>query len=439
MTRSKRLAGRAALASAFVALVAATCGDTTPSPTPTATPTPTPTPSAEVAAAPAPAATAQPTSNSTPIDTEAPAATPAEVPVPTPTEAPTAAPSPTSTPTSTPEPTATPTPTPSLHEEFGVVAGNWEGSWLNQTFGSTGAARAFVELLPDGVARFALDLDGLVFGFIDPPAFTFEGAYDESGAHFLIQDHEFFGNMTLEIDRDGTLLLEAPGVPTVGLSVGLEGTIDSAVFDAGYTIAFVGGGGAEGVMTLWKVEVVQDGGALIVRAGDAEDVALDVQDLPAQWDPATGTISADGFGVEADRFGAFAISPDGRTLAWATAGSTHHLLGVVDLANGDVHVMDFVFDGSIETFVWAPDSDHLAAALLPPSLPIVEIYRLGAEPGLVETPRIVDTLGPQGDWATSDPEWRSATELQITARNEASGEESPYLVDLVAGSISPVP
>lgn len=437
--RSKRLAGRVALALAFVGLMAGTCGDSTPSPSPPAASTPTP--SAEVVAVPAPSATAQPTSDPTPTETEALAPTSTEAPsaTPAPTSTSTATPEPTATPTTTASPSPTPTPTPSLQEEFGVVAGNWEGSWLNETFGSTGAARAFAELLPDGTARFALDLDGLVFGFIDPPAFTFEGAYDDRGAHFLIQDHEFFGNMTLEIDRDGAMVLEAPRVPIVGLSVGLEGTLNSAVFDARYTIAFAGGGGGEGVITLWKVEVLQDGGALVVRVGDAEDVALDVKDLPAQWDPTTGTVSADGFGVEADRFGTFAISPDSRKLAWGTAGSTHHLLGVVDLASGDVHVLDFVFDGSIETLAWAPDSGHLAAALLPPSLPTVQIYRIDAEPALLQAPRIVDTLGPQGDWATSDPDWRSATELQVTARNEASGEETPYLVDLVAGSVAPTP
>ncbi len=417
MFRSSRLARRAALALAFAGLVAAACADATPNPTAA----PAPTPSAELAAA-----TAQPASD------------PA-----TPTEARTAVPSPTPLPTATPEPTATPTatptPTPVPHEDLSVFAGNWEGRWHNETFRSTGAARAFAELLPDGTTRITLDLDGLVFGFIDPPALTFEGAYDDSGARFLIQDHEFFGDMTLEIDRSGAIVFEAPEVPTVGLSVDLEGTIDSAVLDAEYTLAFVGGGGAEGVLTLWKVEVVQDAGTLIVRTGEAENAALDVRDLPAQWDPNTGTVSADGFGVAADRFGAFAISPDGRTLAWATAGSTHHLLGVVDLASGDVQVLDLVWDGGIERLAWAPDGGHLAAALLPPSLPTVEIYRVDADPGLLETPRIANTFEPDGAWSTSDPNWRSATELQITARNEVSGEQVPYLVDLAAGSIALAP
>ena len=62
--------------------------------------------------------------------------------------------------------------------------GEWSGSWLNKTFGSTGEASASIRVEPGGQAEFTLDLGGMVFGLIDPDPITYTGTFDETGASY---------------------------------------------------------------------------------------------------------------------------------------------------------------------------------------------------------------------------------------------------------------
>lgn len=163
------------------------------------------------------------------------------------TETPTSTPIPAAEPTETPEPTATPSP----YEAFRVVAGDWTGSWTNTTFGSTGGATIGIALSPDGTASFTLDLDGLVFGLLDPEPEEFGGSYDAAGATFGDANNRLFGNVTITISADGDILFEATGVPAPGIeSITAEGTISADAIEMSYTVTFTGGGTAEGVMSL---------------------------------------------------------------------------------------------------------------------------------------------------------------------------------------------
>ena len=178
-------------------------------------------------------------------------------------------------------------------------------------------------------------------------------------------------------------------------------------------------------------------GVLLLGSGDAAAPVLDVRSLPQVWDPIERQPSADGFGVGAESFGVFAPSPDGRWIAWATGGVTHTLVGVVAVDSGQVTMLDFVFDGAVDALVWAPDSAHLAGALLSPAGPVVEVYRVGDDFGFAGPPRIVDELGPSDGWTTSAPRWRSARVLEFSAYNEISRQEAGYLLDLASGEIRP--
>ncbi len=185
------------------------------------------------------------------------------------------------------------------------------------------------------------------------------------------------------------------------------------------------------------VTVTSVDGVLLLGSGDAVEAVLDVRSLPQVWDPIERQPSADGFGVAAENFGVFARSPDGRWIAWATGGATHTLVGVVAVDAGQVQVLDFVFDGAVDALVWAPDTAHLAGALLSPAGPVVEVYRVGDDFEFAGPPRIVDELGPSGGWTTSAPRWRSARVLEFSAHNEISRQDAVYLLDLTAGEIRP--
>ncbi len=54
---------------------------------------------------------------------------------------------------------------------FNVGRGNFEGSWTNLTFGSFGKAVFEITLVGSNVIT-KFDLDGQVFGMMDPPAMT---------------------------------------------------------------------------------------------------------------------------------------------------------------------------------------------------------------------------------------------------------------------------
>ena len=416
---------------AAVALLGAVLLAACDEPAPPAPP-PTPEPPAAATATPTIRPGAEPTTTPMPESPAPPAPTPTPTPDPVPTDTP--APEPTPTATATPEAAEAPPVSPP-----GILAGingPWDGIWMNNSFGSSGAARAYIDLREDGWGLLMLDLDGPVFGMFDPAAMIFEGTYDENGARLDEADHAFFGDLVLTVDAAGTLRVDAPAVPGANLGLSLEGQVAAAFIDASYEIDFGDGKGAEGIITLWPAEVFQESGVLILRVGDTESVLLDIADLPQFWDPNGWVESDQGFGIGADKFRGWALSPNGRWLAWAMAGGTHDLVGVLNVATGETTVLDFVFDGSAADFAWAFDSEHLAGAILSPAGALVEIYTIGVAPARFEAPRIFDVMGARDGWTTSKPRWWSTTRLGFTARDEVSGEIGDFELDLDTGTIS---
>ena len=425
-TFSRGLAGIA-----LAAILLAACDDAGQ---PAAANTPAPPAEPTATAVPAPIDTPEPPPTSTPepVPADPPTATPEPAPTDTPEPAPTA--------TAEPAPTSTPEPAPSAPSSPpGILAGIngvWDGIWMNNTFGSSGRARVYIDIREDGWALLMLDLDGGVFGLGDTPAMIFEGAYDAGGAALDEAGHAFFGDLTLSVDPAGALRVEAPTVPVAALGLTMDGQVTAAFIDAPYEIDFGGGKGAEGVITLWPAEVFQQDGVLNLRVGDTEAELLDIAVLPQFWDPNEWVASEAGFGIGADEFRTWALSPDGRWLAWAMAGGTHDLAGVLNIATGEIHVIDFVFDGALSHFAWAFDSRHLAAAILSPAGELVEVYTIGEAPARLDDPRIFDLMGARDGWTTSTPRWWSTIRLEFVAENQATGETGRYEFDLATGTVS---
>jgi hypothetical protein len=173
-------------------------------------------------------------------------------PEPTPTPEPEQM-APTAT-TPPPAPTSAPTATEDTgFEQASAFAGEWSGSWENTTFGSSGDARAAIDVQPDGTATFTVDLDGMVFGMLDPDPMTYEGTYDANGATFEAPGDPLFGDLAISVTPAGDVTINGELVPVDGIaSLSASGTISSDSIQLEYTVVFTGGGEAMGVLNLVK-------------------------------------------------------------------------------------------------------------------------------------------------------------------------------------------
>ena len=138
-------------------------------------------------------------------------------------------------------------------EQYTAFSGQWSGDWSNTTFGSTGTVTLTITVNDDGTADFSLDVDGNVFGGVDPPALTFSGTYDADGAHIAVTGDALFGDVTIDATADGAFTLEATNIPAPGIAgFSSEGTATPDGVDMTYTVTFDDGTTAEGTGTLTK-------------------------------------------------------------------------------------------------------------------------------------------------------------------------------------------
>lgn len=125
------------------------------------------------------------------------------------------------------------------------AVGSWTGSWNNTTFGSTGASKATVTT--DEATKkvtFKLDLDGNVFGGVNPPEETFTGTYDD--AQFTVSGSSAtFGMLSLTVKKDGTITGSA--TPTRGTI-----TLTGSASETKITINYLFTDGTKGTLTLQK-------------------------------------------------------------------------------------------------------------------------------------------------------------------------------------------
>ena len=161
------------------------------------------------------------------------------------------------TPPEPPPPTETPIPpTPTedtTFQEVQAYLGEWSGEWRNITFGSSGAVSASFLAEEDGTAAFTIDLDGFVFGALDPDPMTYTGSFSSEGAVFDIPADPLFGDLTITVTAEGEISITGELVPVEGIAqISAIGTISSEEMHLDYTVTFSAGEPAIGEMNLTK-------------------------------------------------------------------------------------------------------------------------------------------------------------------------------------------
>jgi hypothetical protein len=135
-----------------------------------------------------------------------------------------------------------------------LASGNWNGTWRNTTFGSTGTVTAVVS--GDTVAqtaRITLDVNGNVFGAGDPAAETFNGTYTPGQGATITQTSARFGNVSLTFTAGGTFTGTCTNVPVAGISrFDFTGSMTTSTANLTYTVTFTSGATAVGTATLTK-------------------------------------------------------------------------------------------------------------------------------------------------------------------------------------------
>ncbi len=118
----------------------------------------------------------------------------------------------------------------------------YQGQWNNLTFGSSGDAEIGLDVEGDDAAGY-IDLDGLVFGSVDPPALNFLATMNPDGSFTVtpIAGDPVFGDVTGSRDADGNVTITTANLPLLnGGSMTLSGTFDGITWDLTYVISAFG-------------------------------------------------------------------------------------------------------------------------------------------------------------------------------------------------------
>lgn len=129
---------------------------------------------------------------------------------------------------------------------------DYEGSWNNTTFGTSGAAYANVTTTLPAV-QVTLDLDGSVFGGLDPSALVLNGVVspDSSIAFTAVVGHPTYGDVAASVNALRILNATATSLPNPGIaSVAIGGQTSPTAMDLQYTVTFVTGGQALGTINM---------------------------------------------------------------------------------------------------------------------------------------------------------------------------------------------
>ncbi len=119
------------------------------------------------------------------------------------------------------------------------LAGQYVGIWTNITFHSTGKAAIEIQVA-DAQATLTFDMDGYVFGMMDPPVISMPGTVN--GDTILINNAGvgMFGAIEGSIDAaQGTFAVNLTDIPGGSIqSVTAVGAIGAGVIDLEYTVYF---------------------------------------------------------------------------------------------------------------------------------------------------------------------------------------------------------
>lgn len=155
---------------------------------------------------------------------------------------------------STPIPGATATSEPI---DIAGLAGEWNGEWNNTTAGTSAPISLTIATNDDGTATMTLELPsseaGSPFGLGAQGPITLQGTYNEDRLDVDARGDELFGDMVAVILRSGKFQADATIADVVDISaLSVTGTFAADGMAGTYSIAFPGGSGAEGTVTLTR-------------------------------------------------------------------------------------------------------------------------------------------------------------------------------------------
>ncbi len=136
---------------------------------------------------------------------------------------------------------------------FTDYAGQWTGTWHNNTFNSSGPSTLNVTLSNNNTEMdWTIHVEGNVFGGAAPPDETFHGVVT-ADTITLTGVSVAYGNLTLNIDQFGNVTGSGTNVPSPNVSrFDFNGHWTASGFQLNYTAALKAGGQASGSYTMTK-------------------------------------------------------------------------------------------------------------------------------------------------------------------------------------------
>lgn len=124
-----------------------------------------------------------------------------------------------------------------LYAQYSPYGGVWEGKWENKISGNKGTVTATVSFQKDGLVQVIADIDGLVYGLVDPDPRTYLGYYDGKGIHFVLNRESVFGEVTIDA-LDGKIDAKGFRIPFTRINgVAGQGSYDMKTTDIVYQVA----------------------------------------------------------------------------------------------------------------------------------------------------------------------------------------------------------
>jgi hypothetical protein len=145
------------------------------------------------------------------------------------------------------------------------IAGAYEGSWHNTTFDSTGPAHVRIEIAGAAI-DIHIDMDGNVFGGLDPAEVVLSGTISSGDAQFdptVATYGHIVGSIT---GSSGAFNVDLDMINPAILSANGTGTVAGGSMDVTYTVQIMGFGQAAGTLnaTLPEPEGGMGGAAALV-------------------------------------------------------------------------------------------------------------------------------------------------------------------------------
>ncbi|OGA16450.1 MAG: hypothetical protein A3H32_08465 [Betaproteobacteria bacterium RIFCSPLOWO2_02_FULL_63_19] len=133
---------------------------------------------------------------------------------------------------------------------LGNAVGTFSGTWTNQTYGSSGGASFVVTQDTSGGFSIKTNLTGNVFGSPAPGEFTINGnTSTDAQGNIVLNSATPIGYLSGSIGADGklqgSLSVNSQGINSLDFS----GTVQGPSLNFNYTVNFVGGSTASGVVT----------------------------------------------------------------------------------------------------------------------------------------------------------------------------------------------